>query len=59
MRDHLREALSRVATLLIQQLTQRDRLLQERDRHCDIITAILQAASPKRSKPNFNWLTSY
>ena len=54
MRDHLREALSRVATLLIQQLTQRDRLLQERDRHCDIITAILQAASPKRSKPNFN-----
>ncbi len=49
MRDHLREALSRVTTSLIQQLTRRDRLLLERDRHFDVITAILQAASQKRS----------
>lgn len=50
MRDHLRDALTRVTASLIQQLTQRDRLLLERERHCDVITAILQAASPKRSK---------
>lgn len=49
MRDHLREALSRVTTSLIQHLTRRDRLLLERDRHFDVITAILQAASQKRS----------
>ncbi|KZS19474.1 TBC1 domain family member 30 isoform X1 [Daphnia magna] len=50
VRDHLREALSRVTTSLIQQLTKRDRLALERERHCDVITAILQAASPKRSQ---------
>ena len=49
MRDHLREGLSRVTSNLIQQLTRRDKLLLERDRHFDLITAILQAASPKRS----------
>jgi hypothetical protein len=50
MRDHLRDALSRVTALLIQNLTQRDRLLVEREKNYDVITAILQAASPKRSK---------
>lgn len=50
MRDHLREALSRVTSSLIKELTRRDKLLLERDRHFDHITAILQAASPKRSK---------
>ena len=53
MRDHLRDALSRVTASLIQQLTRRDRLLLERERHCDVITAILQAASPKRSKYSY------
>ncbi|EFX76612.1 hypothetical protein DAPPUDRAFT_248782 [Daphnia pulex] len=48
MRDHLRDALSRVTALLIQNLTQRDRLLVEREKNYDVITAILQAASPKR-----------
>lgn len=49
--DHLRLALDRVTSALIQQLTRRDRLRLQRDRHCDVITAILQAASPKRSNP--------
>ena len=55
MRDHLRDALSRVTASLIQQRTKRDRLLAERERHCDVITAILQAASPKRSKFLFSF----
>lgn len=58
MRDHLRDALSRVTASLIQQLTKRDRLLAERERHCDVITAILQAASPKRSKFLFSFFSN-
>ena len=52
---NLRESsLGRVTTCLIQQLDQRDQLLAQRQRHCDLITAILQASSPKRSKPVFS-----
>ena len=59
MRDHLRDALSRVTALLIQNLTQRDRLLAEREKNYDLITAILQAASPKRSKLMNDTLSSF
>jgi hypothetical protein len=50
MREHLSQDLARVTSHLIQQLTRRDQLVLEREKHCDVITAILQAASPKRSK---------
>jgi len=49
-RRRLSDDLARVTSHLIQQLTKRDHLLLQRQRHCDVITAILQAASPKRSK---------
>ena len=44
----LKEHLSHVGSQLLRQLKKRDRLTAKQGRHCDVITAILQATSPKR-----------
>lgn len=44
-----REAIVEWNNILLRQLKLRDRLLTKRDQSFDVITAILQAASPKRS----------
>lgn len=49
-RNLAEERLVRMTGRLIRQLDTRDQLLVQRQRHYDLITAILQASSPKRSK---------
>ncbi|XP_046396746.1 mucin-5AC-like [Ischnura elegans] len=46
----LEENVNYAGSLLVRQLKKRDTLISKRDRHCDLITAILQAVSEKRSQ---------
>ncbi|XP_071442800.1 TBC1 domain family member 30-like [Hetaerina americana] len=46
----LEENVNYAGSLLVRQLKRRDALISKRDRHCDLITAILQAVSEKRSQ---------
>ena len=55
MKRNLAEGrLVRMTGRLIRQLDVREQLLVQRQKHYDLITAILQASSPKRSKFPFN-----
>lgn len=51
---NLRDHINHTGGILIRQLRRKDYLVSKRDKQCDIITAHLQAHSPKRSEYIFN-----
>ena len=53
LKSDLQHRVTQYSARLIRQLKSRDRLLARIKRHCDVITAILQASSPKRSMRSF------
>ena len=44
----LQRSVGQVSSRLVRQLTRRDRRLAKLSRNCDVVTAVLQAASLKR-----------
>ncbi len=48
--QHLGNDVNRMNSMLLHHLRKRDRLSSQRNQYFDIITAALQAISPKRSK---------
>lgn len=56
--DTLNQDVKRMNNVLLHHLKRKDRLFCQRDQLCDIITAYIQAISPKRSMITFynNWV---
>ena len=59
LKSDLQHRVTQYSARLIRQLKSRDRLLLRIKRHCDVITAILQASSPKRSVCLFLLLSTF
>jgi hypothetical protein len=52
----MQQEISQANAVLVKNLRHRDKILSKLNRHCDVITAVLQAASLKRRKFIFRYL---
>ena len=57
--NEMKRGISQMSARLVKQLKRRERRIAKLKTNCDIITAIIQASSPKRSKLSYMYLVRH